>query len=160
MFLHSTIATKLYSNMQINYSFWLTFISTLRDLYCAMEGQVCSAPLHVSLTRRISQRSEAAAFLSAKPREQWCFPAEQHGRGAGPWHGGQPIAYPGMVSFVRQRLLDVVCRLFLVNVICLTVTCEREHPVPRSGPTWNQSQIGVFDAHPFSPRVWDVLSYF
>lgn len=90
------IVTKCYFNMQKRGGGRLEKPSPhIHDLYCAMEGQVCAASLHVS----DSTRSVSVPKLQQKHREQRCFPAEQPGRGAGPWHGGQPIGYPGMVSF-------------------------------------------------------------
>lgn len=64
------------------------------DLYCAIDAQVCAASLTFVRLHQISR--EAAAFF---PEKQRCSPAEQPGRGAGLWHGGQPIDPPGTVSF-------------------------------------------------------------
>lgn len=119
MFLHSTIATKFYSNMQINYSFWLTFISTMRDLYCAMEGQVCSAPSHVSLTRpdqsafwscSVPQReAQRAAMFSCRAAWQRCGPLARRAACRLPRNGKFRKA-----AFTRRRVQIVFsqCHLF------------------------------------------------
>lgn len=149
---------KFYFNMQINYSFD-NLSSPPCMLYNAQKKCKFAPPPRTFLQLvGISERSEAAALHTTKAGEQRCFPAEQLGRDVAPWHGGQPIVYPGMVSFVRQRFPDVKCVPVVFSIPSVkeytlspgqflpTIHLQKNH-------TTCKSQISVFDAYAFSLRL-------
>lgn len=128
-----------------------------------MEAQVGSAPL--ARFYRISQiwicgvsqrGAQRAAMFSCRAAWQRCGPLARRAAYRLPRNG----------EFAKAAFgLDVVWGMFSVNVIRLTVT-ERGHPVPRSGPAWNTSRIGVFSTlilsvHTYETHyhLFNILSY-
>lgn len=102
----------------------------IRDLYCAIAGQVSAAPSHVSLARPDPsaiwscsiphRKAQTAAMFSCRAAWQRCGPLARRAAYRLPLDGESSV-YP-------EKCAWLVC----VYTICLAVTYGRVHSVPRS----------------------------